>query len=222
MQLKAIKLVNKNTYYLNRISYEKRKTIGIIIIISIFVAFGIIGFASSKTERRFYLKEVSVNEATVSELGQENGKYYIRVTPSNGVPVSGDDSWLEVKQDFYSNHLVGHKVGILLGKGDVYKKRLFSDGQVFEKTAYEIQDIYDSLELAKEANPQKNYTEKAKITKKKTTKLGDNFFVLTREERSFTQKVTPEMFNKYNLNDEVSCEFEAIGDLVKLIKVVGE
>lgn len=179
---------------------------------------------SSMAETNSYLKEVRVCDATVSEKTTDGGKYYLRLTLKSNKPtdyISADALWIEVTTEFYGKAGLNTDVGVLLGKYDELKKGKFSNKLKLAKSDWGINNIYYSLEEAKEANPQSNYTEKAKISKKRTAKSGETYFVLIKDDRSYITKVDKGLYDKLEVNSEVDCEFESIGEFIKLIKVIG-
>ncbi|MCX7920598.1 MAG: hypothetical protein N3B21_01030 [Clostridia bacterium] len=193
--------------------------IGIILII--------IGIINANMPRNYYLKDINVSRATIvqREIDTDTNKYYVKLSEdSSSSPKvsfdSDDDRWVEVNFGFYSSHLPGGTVGVLLGHYDVFRDKLFSKGLKYQKSIWQIEEIYDSLESAQEANPKKKYNAEAELKNKKTLEDGSMYFVLESEGRTMKSKVSKELYDKYSVGQKVECEFEAIGDIVKLLSIV--
>jgi hypothetical protein len=158
---------------------------------------------------------------------QEDGKNYLRISPEKAENffISEDDSWVEVNSDFYnSKQTFNSKIGVKFNNFDIYSKKywgLFGDkGQTFEKTAWNIEEVYSSKDEAIKANPINKFTKQAIIEKKKITQKGDHFFVINSDQKSMPVMVEEETYNKYNVSDSINCEMESIGELTRFIKIV--
>jgi hypothetical protein len=185
------------------------------------ITFLIIYFiADSFWPRRYYTSDIKLFNTTVAEKQQENGKYYIRAS-NTGIdrPISSDDLWFEVKQDFYTKHDTNTPVGISLVQIDAYKTELIGGGRVLESSTWGVQEIYNSYEEAQQANPYKKYISEATLEKKKETGNGQKFFILKSDDRSYTLKVDDLVYNKYSEKQQIKCTFEAVGEFVKLLDI---
>lgn len=190
----------------------------------VFAVVIIANIADSYMPRNYYLKDLKVCEANIVEKASENDKISVRVNLTSNMPseyVNSDDLWIQVTPEFSRKHNMNEKVGVLLGKYDVFKPKLLGSGQELEKSSWGIEEIYDTLKVAQEANPYSKFTTRAVVNKKKVTKNGDAFFVLSQEDRTFTTQVDKNILNKYEVGQEIECEFESIGESTKLIKVIG-
>ncbi|HEX9061189.1 MAG TPA: hypothetical protein VF941_13495 [Clostridia bacterium] len=218
-------LERKSRYHANKKNIFSRPTTYIIIVILLlFISPIIFGVVYDNWPKNYYLKDLKVCNAVIVEKNNEDGKNYIRLSVNSndlGNYPNPNDLWIEVQNTFYVSHTLNSTVGALISENDVYKRRFFSSGQDFEKTYYEVQEIYDSLDAAQQANPSKKYTDKALLVKKKTTKNGDTYFNVKKDDRTFTLNVSREIYDRYNLNDEIECDFESVGDLTKLLKIAG-
>lgn len=217
---------NSNLKFSRKYEEGHRYAYGIAIAISIAIV-ALIVFVSVMDgfgKTNYYLKDARVCGAKVEEKSTNDGKYYVRVSLTENAPgqyISTDSLWVEVKNDFYSGHVFNDSVGVLLGNYDVFKKKLVGSGQKFDKSTWGVEEVYDTLEVAKQENPQKTYKAKAQVAKRKVTQSGDAFLVLAAEDRTMTVKVSREMHDKAEVGKEVECEFESIGDLVKIKQVIG-
>lgn len=216
-------LERKSGYHANKKNIFSNPTTYIIIVIFLlFISPILFGVVYDNWPRNYYLKDLKVCNAVIVEKNYEDGKNYIRLSVNsndlNGY-ANPDDFWIEVQDAFYISHPLNSTVGALISENDLYKRRFFSSGQDFEKTYYEVQEIYDSLDAAQQANPSKEYTDKALLVKKKTTKAGDTYFNVKKDDRTFTLNVSKEIYDRYKLNDEIECDFESVGDLTKLLKI---
>lgn len=186
----------------------------------------VIGIINGMAPKNYYLKEIKIVECSVIQKTQEDGKNYIRVRPeaSANFSLSEENSWVEVKNDFYNKlQPYNSNIGVKFNNLDIYKKKFWGlaadKGQTFDKNVWNIDEVYDSKVDAEKANPVKQYTKEATIEKKKITQKGDYFFVINSEQRKMPVMVEEDTFNKYKVNDSISCEFESIGDLIKFIKI---
>ncbi len=213
------KVLSKNS------SKKKRKfsdyyTIALAVVIVLIIIAGVI---NENAPKNYYLKDIKILECSVTQKTEEDGKYYIRVSVGNTFSLSEDNSWVEVNSDFYNKQIYDSKIGVKFANTDVYSKKywgLFGDkGQTFESNSWSIEDIYPSLDEANKANPTKNYTSQASIQKKKITQKGDHFFVVNIDQKSMPVMVEEEIYNKYNVNDKINCEFESIGEVTRFIKL---
>lgn len=215
-----------NKKALKSVNHSKKVKAGTVlwILAAVFIV-GLITWAivADSMPRNYYLKEVRVLEASIAERSVEEGKHYLRlslVSSSQSVYISPDDSWIEVKPEFDAKHGLGSQVGVLLGNYDVFKKRLGAAGQDYERNIWGIEDVYDSFAHAQQANPVKKFTGEAVLQKKKETKDGGRYMVLEKDGRTFTLKVETALFDKYRVGEKPRCEFESIGDLVKLVRII--
>jgi len=207
---------------------KKRSTneflvIAIGIIVVLLIVFGII---SANVPRNYYLKDIKILECSVIQKAQEDGKNYIRISPekTDNFSISEDNSWVEVNSDFYNKQqMLDSKIGVKFNNLDVYSKKywgLFSNkGQTFKDNVWNIEEVYLSKDEANKANPIIKATKQATIEKKKITQKGDHFFVINSDQKSMPVMVEEETYNKYNVSDSISCEFESIADLTRFIKI---
>ncbi|MDF2985096.1 MAG: hypothetical protein K0R50_606 [Eubacterium sp.] len=201
--------------------------IGLLAIVGIIALIIILGVIGDNLPRNYYLKDVKIMSGTIAQKEFADGKNYIKIRPENAessVYLNEDDSWIEVNTAFFEKHPLNGDIGVRLDNLDIYKKKywgLFGSGQSFEKNLWSINEVYDALTDAQNANPGKNFTRQAKIEKKKITKRGDHFFVINSDQRSMPVMVDEKVYEKYQVNDSISCEFESIGDLTRLVKVNG-
>jgi hypothetical protein len=222
------KKAHANTYSVTRYPNKKgskRKDLITAGYVVGFILLIVIGILSWVTPKNYYLKEIKVAKATVAETAVEYGKYYARVinVDSPGVFLSEDNSWIEVSEDFCNGNRPGKEVGLLIGNYDVFKLKYFglfgSVGQKFKGSNWAIEEVYDSFDMAVKENPVKKYNAKAVLTKKKATKTGETYFVIDADGRKVNTQVDKEIFDRYNVNDSIECEFEARGDFIKIIRV---
>ncbi|MGE5474555.1 MAG: hypothetical protein ACM3UU_10075 [Ignavibacteriales bacterium] len=169
------------------------------------------------TPRNYYTTEIKIDEGDITQKVTENGKYYIKILNSN---ILDNNSWVEVKSGFYNLHDTSYysnnKVGLLLCKSDVYKGRfwgIFSkETPVFEKTIWQIAEVYDSYYAAVTANPHEIKTVQGKVYKKKSLD-GKNYIVIDVEGNKIKEEVDQIIFNRYEVNSPINCKFECWGDL---------
>lgn len=195
------------------------------------IAFVILCFTIGKVNdvpQYEYLKEVFVSEAQIIEVKTNTDsspqQYFIRLKLINqSVELKEDQSWFEVNSEFYKKCVVNSKIGVLAGNFDVFKGSIFAGfgnaTQTYENSIYGIVDVFDSLALANEKYPHKTFTADAQLTKKTTSSNEGNYFVLSYEEREMSIQVDDDLYNKYKENDNVSCDFDGIGDFVKIVGV---
>lgn len=213
---------------------KKKKTQKIIlwcvgIAIVLFIA--ILVMLDENSPRNQFLSKAFVSEASIAEFYVDDqvipNKSYVRLSlinsGNNTASLTMDESWVEVTNEFFGKHRVRDIVGVLVGNYDVYKENFFGlakgSGQTFEKNVWGIENIFDTLDMANEAYPQKLFNANAQLKKKATAK-DKYFFVFTYEEREMTVEVSSEQFNKYKENDTVECTFEGLGEFVKITKLV--
>ena len=79
--------------------------------------------------------------------------------------------------------------------------------------------MFDSLDQANEKYPHKTFTAEAQITKKTSSTNEGNYFVLSYEQREMSIQVDNDLYNQYKESDMVSCDFDGIGDFVKIVGV---
>jgi hypothetical protein len=206
----------------NQKKTKKFWAVGSVLFFVLLIAFGI---ASDNTPRNSYLKEIKIIRATIAEQSAEDGKFYIRVTDTNQDPIKCilfTDPWVEVSSDFFLKHRANTEVGLLAGNYDIFKARylgLFGEkGQTYEDNSWAVDEVYDSYDAAVSANPSRQFTENALLVKKKITKSGKAYFILNAKDRKFNIPVTREVYERYGVNSTVRCNFEAVGDFIKIIK----
>lgn len=193
--------------------------LGIGIVIVLIIVLGVIG---DNMPRNYYLKDVKILQCSIDLMEFYDGKNYIKVRPddsTDSIYLSDDESWFEVNIEFYQNHTINSKIGVRLDNLDIYKRKFFGSGQTYEKNLWSINEVYESLADAQNANPVKKFTKEAKIVKKKITSKGDHFLVISSDQRSMPVMVDEIVYSKYQVNDSISCDFESISDLTRLIKV---
>lgn len=181
--------------------------------------------------RNSYLKDAFVSEGriiqTTLDVDSPIAKYYVKINLVNptvtNVIISDDDSYFEVTHEFYTKHKIGDVVGVLVGNYDVFKGKYYgwfsNQDQDFEKSIWGFENIFNTKKEADEAYPSKDFKDKALVKAKTITKDGETFFVLVYEEREITFQVTKEQYEKYNENDYVECDFQGIGDFIKIVGV---
>lgn len=180
----------------------------------------VLGVINANLPNHYFIRDIKVLECFVNQKIEEDGKYYIKVSPIEGIALSEDNSWVEVQSDFYYKiPLYAGKVGVEFANVDTYSTGLFSKGQTFEGNAWCIEEVFASIDEANKATPTKDFVQSASIQKKKITQKGDHFFVLTLDQKSMPVMVEEEIYNKYNINDSINCEFQSIGELTKFIKI---
>jgi len=174
------------------------------------------------TPRNYYTTEVKIDKGTVQEKVTEKGKYYIRISNAD---VKTEDSWIEVKQDFYDKHSTfisyyssgnNEEIGLLLCKNDVYKGRFWGlfgkETPNFEKTVWQVADVYDTYDIALESNPHQIQTVSGKVYKKKSLN-GKNYIVIDVEGNKIKEEVDLTTYNKYEVDGTINCKFESWGDI---------
>jgi len=175
-----------------------------------------------------YLKEVFVSEAQILEtktnLDSSPQQYFIRLGLINqSVTLKEDQSWFEVNDEFYQKCVVNNKIGVLVGDFDVFKASVFAvfgdASQTYENSNYSVVDVFDSLDQANEKYPHKVFTADAQVIKKTTSTNEGNYFVLSYEEREMSIQVDNDLYNQYQESDMVTCDFDGIGDFVKIVGV---
>ena len=144
-----------------------------------------------------------------------------------GINANPDDMWVEVQDDFYNRHSPGDQVGILVGNYDVFlatakfsadsNRKLVS--RKFEKSAWSIEEVYESLEEAKAANPAKAFSMPLVLKEKRVSKNGAYYFLCDSEGKTVKAVVTKDIFDKYQKNQTLTGEFESLGDYVRFIKL---
>jgi hypothetical protein len=203
-----------------KLTSQQYVLIAVGVIIGLTLLFGVI---SEHAPRNYYLKDIKVELCTVTQREQEDDKFYIKVTPAYQPDfyISEDNSWFEVSSDFYNGNY--NQIGVKYANVDVYKRKYLGiipdKGQTYEKNEWYIEEVYKSLDDANAANPAKTFTKAATIKKKKITQKGDCFFVINYDQKSMPVMVEKDVYNKYNKNDGINCEFESIGDLTKFVKI---
>lgn len=227
-------MMNKRLLNERHLTEQKKKTQKIILWysgIAVIILIAILVMLDENSPRNQFLSKAFVSEASIAEFYVDDQNYpmkdYVRVSlinsGNNTASLTMDESWIEVTSEFFGKHKVGDRVGVLVGNYDVYKEKFFGlskgSGQTFEKNVWGIENIFDSLDAANEAYPQKLFNAAAQLKKKASTK-DKYFFVFNYEEREMTIKVSSEQFNQYKENDSVECTFEGIGEFVKITKIV--
>lgn len=201
-----------------KMSRKSKIALFIILTITFLIVFAIIDDEIARNE---FLSELVIKEAQIVQIEKEDNKNYIRVMTDQSFEEGYD--WVEVKDSFLVNKTLYSKIGIMVGKYEVYKKKYwgwFGDkGQNFEKSVWSIDEVYDSVEIANSENPKKEFVEQSKIVKKKITSSNDYFLVLLHNDRNHVLQVTKDEYNKFQVNDNVDCSFETIGQLEKCIRL---
>lgn len=220
----------KNGIVIQNVSYNKKKkrSISHYLKIAVYVFVGLIiilGTISDYIPRNYYLKDIKILQGSIIQKECDAGKYYIKVSPTSygGFTISDDNSWFEVQEGFYNKCWRTELIGVKFANADVYNPKFWgvfgNRGQTFEENVWYIDEVYNSINDANIENPTKRSTQQAIILKKKITKKGEYFFVINTDNKSMPVMVQKEIYNKYNVNDSLSCEFESIGDLTKFVKI---
>lgn len=175
----------------------------------------------------YYVKDTIITEASIQEKATDDGKYYLRLralTENNDLNyLSEDDSWVETSENFYNSHSENSIIGVSASNYDIYSKNILSSSQRISRSVWQYDDAYEDLAAAEKANPKKSYEGTAELVKKKAFKDSGNFyFVLYYDGREFNMQVNDTDFDKYKVNDKIICNFESIGDLVKLVGIKGK
>jgi len=201
--------------------------VGLIVILASIVLFIVIAKVNNVSQYE-YLKEVFVSEAKILETktnaDSSPQQYFVRLELINqSATLEEDQSWFEVNYEFYQKCVVNNKIGVLVGDFDVFKGSIFAafgnTTQTYVNSNYSVVDVFDSLDQANEKYPHKTFTADVQITKKTTSTNEGNYFVLTYEEREMSIQVDNDLYNQYNESDKVSCDFDGIGDFVKIVGV---
>lgn len=208
-------------------TFKRNKKIGIILIFTTVVLFIVIAKLRD-VDQYEYLKGVFVSEAKILDkkinLNSSAPKYFVRLELVNQkVLLKEDQSWFEVNFAFYEKCKVNNKIGVLVGDFDVFKGSIFAafgnTAQTYKNSNYAVIDVFDSLDQANEKYPHKSFTADAQVVKKTTSKNEGNYLVLSYEEREMSVRVDSDLYNKYKESDMVSCDFDGIGDFIKIIGV---
>ena len=204
---------------------SEKKKIKIALAIVAVVALLILGIRALTIEERYYLKNLEVCKAVIVEMNNEEGDYFVRISPDYStiksvLNISTDNLWIDVTSDFYIRKKVGEEVGVLLGNYDIFKGKMFGKGQNYKGNISGIENIYMTYDEAMQANPYKKFTAQALVNKKKITKDGKLFLVVNYDQRTFNIEVSKEVYDKYNKGQQVQGEFESLGESIKLLKII--
>ena len=210
----------------NIFNYIKQNLV-VIIFVLIFVGFplwGILKSIDDNAKRDYLLNDLKVSRATIAETNCDSegvsNKYYVRVKVPD-INANPDDLWVEVTNDFYSKHYMSEQIGILIGNYDIYK--VTNDlKKKYEKTAWGIEEIYDTYDAANQANPYKKFNLTTVIKDKKNSKSGKMYFTLDAKGKTFKTPITKEVFDKYEVGQEIEGEFESLGEYVKFLQLKEE
>jgi len=173
-----------------------------------------------------YLKEVFVSEAQILEMktnaDSSPQQFFVRLKLiDQSVTLKEDQSWFEVNYTFYQKCVVNNKIGVLVGNFDVFKGSAFAvfgnTTQTYENSNYSVVDVFDSLDQANEKYPHKTFTAEAQITKKTSSTNEGNYFVLSYDAREMSIQVDNDLYNRYIESEMVTCDFDGIGDFVKIV-----
>lgn len=203
------------------------KTHWTVLLVIVVVGIMMFGIIEQQLPRQYYVKDMKVLEATIIETSFEDNKFYFKVTPlDNQVDptMMSDELWIEVTQQFYLDHQQGSSVGVLLSNVDAYKPKYFGvfgkKGQKLEGSSWNVEEIYPTYGHALLANPTKQYDGEASVKKKKILKNGDPYLVLEAEGRTYSTRVDPVLYNSTSVGQSLKCEFQSIGDLIKLNRII--
>ena len=214
----------KSKYTKAQLEKKNKRLTMFIAIVSVIAVIFFVALVNAPTND--YLKDIYIGQCTI-EQRSSNGGYYLKLSKAyglNAVTLSSDNSWIEVTKSFYQSHKQGDKVAAVFSNWDIYTRNylgLFGDkGQTFKKNVWGITDIYDDVATANKDYPQKTFQTEAKIIKKKITSSGDKFFVLNYDNKDIPVKVNGIIYNSYEINESVNCDFISIGEFTKFKGII--
>ncbi len=194
--------------------------------ISFFVLIITFVIINDSISRNYYVKDLRVIKGTIINRVIDGEKMYFKIQPDSSEPVlfTDDSSWIEVSSDFYNKKNQLAEVGLLAAYYEQYKPKFWgifgNSGQKLESSFWGIEEIYDSIDAAQQSNPYKKFTDNAELKKKKMTKDNRMFFVVASQDRTFNLEVDQAIYNKCNVGQKLSCEFESLGESTKCLRVV--
>ncbi|MDA8235159.1 MAG: hypothetical protein M0Z31_10235 [Clostridia bacterium] len=201
--MSKIKSVDKNGKY----------TILIVGISFLVILAFIIYFLLFSTAKDYRLINLEVREAMIAQMDNSD-KPWIRVS----VPGLENEKelWIEVSKNFYNGHYHGQQVGILLGQYNENDKKM-EKGKRYMRLKRQIwgaEEIYNSLEEAKAANPVKKYTSFGKVVEK-----DQGVLVLDLDGKKARSVVEKELYDRIKVGDTVKGRFESIGEYTKFFGI---
>lgn len=215
-----------NNKFMNHIKQHYKTYLWTLFFVAFFIGPPIVTAVDDMRVRNQYLKDAFVSEGQIALTTIDSSKYYVKVAlmkSANNVSLTDDMSYVEVTPDFYNKHKTGDKIGVLVGNYDIFKEKYFglfgNQGQYFEKNIWGVENVFDTKQEADQVYPNKEFTDKAQVKTKTASKSNEFFFILSYQDREITAQVTQEQYQKYNENDYVDCDFQSIGDFIKIIDV---
>jgi hypothetical protein len=194
-------------------------------VIVILLVVGVIALAAGtileeNRPRSYMCNSIQVLDGGIMERVQDDdGKYWMRIYA--GVNYSNwDKLWIEVSKEFYDRHSINQRIGVLVGDYDIFRtgREFFFFGpeqRRYEKSAGTVENVYDTLADAREANPTKSYTIPGIIKSKKATKDGTCFFILDAQGKTVKATVSKVDYAKYGEGQTINCTFESTGDFMR-------
>ncbi|MHC9541225.1 MAG: hypothetical protein AB9903_17110 [Vulcanimicrobiota bacterium] len=197
------------------------KKIVVIVAVLLVVCFAVYGIGNSLAGKIYYADSMAVYQAGIMEKSEDGSNYYVRLCVF-GLNVPLNEMWVDVKKDFYDRHKVNDQVGALIGHYDMFKVEkswLFwgSPVKTYERSFWNIENIYESLDEAQKTNPVAKKVERGVLRKKEMGADNLPYIIVEVGDKKIRYTVSKEDYDSYMDGQTLMAEFETIGDFTRFV-----
>jgi len=195
------------------------KKIIIIAAVLLVVVLAVYGIAGATAGSIYYPDSMGVYQAGIMEKSDDGSNYYVRLCVL-GLSAPMDEMWVDVKKEFYDRHKTNDQIGALIGHYDLFKvsRSLLFWGtpvKTYERSFWNIENIYESLDEAQKANPVVKTVERGVLKKKEIGSDKSPYIIVQVGDKTIRYAVSQSDYDSYIDGQTLMAEFETIGDFTR-------